>query len=149
FAGQQGLLLSPELFRKMIKPCLKRYFRLVREKTPARLHLHSCGALRDILPDLVDIGVEVLNPVQVSARGMDPAELKRTFGGSLSFWGGVDTQHVLSRGTPQEVAREARRIAEILGKGGGYVLNPVHNIQPDVPPANIVALFGAFPGGLG
>jgi uroporphyrinogen decarboxylase len=148
FAGQQGLLLSPELFREMILPYLKRYFRMIREKTPARLHLHSCGALRDILPDLVDIGVEVLNPVQVSARGMDPVELKCAFGKNLSFWGGIDTQHVLGRGTPSEVAQEVRRIAGILGRGGGYVLNPVHNIQPDVPPQNIVALFDAFPGGL-
>ncbi len=86
FGGQNGLLLSPDLFRKMIKPHLKKYFRLIREKTDAKLHLHTCGGVREILNDLIDIGVEVLNPVQVSARGMEPETLKREYGDRLSFW---------------------------------------------------------------
>jgi uroporphyrinogen decarboxylase len=124
-----------------VKPLLKRYYRLIREKTGARLHLHSCGSVRKLLVDFIDIGVEILNPVQISAREMEPEELKSEFGDRLSFWGGIDTHHVLPFCTPQEVASEVRRIVGILGRGGGYVLNPVHNIQPDVSPQNIVAMY--------
>ena len=143
FAGQNGPLLSPGLFREMVKPWLRGYYELIRRRTGARLHLHSCGAVRDLLGDLIELGVQVLNPVQVSARGMDPAELKREFGRHLSFWGGIDTQRLLPTGTPSRVCEEVRRIVGILGAGGGYVLNPVHNIQPDVPPENVVALYEA------
>jgi uroporphyrinogen decarboxylase len=144
FGGQSGLLVSPEMFRRIIKPYMKSYFEIVMSKTEAKINLHSCGAIQDILSDLIEIGVDIINPVQVSAAGMDPAMLKKRFGKDLSFWGGIDTQKILPRGTPEEVAKEARRIAGILGKNGGYVLNPVHNIQPDVPPENVVALYEAF-----
>ena len=144
FGAQTGMLISPDLFRNMIKPHLKRYFRLIRENTAAKLHLHSCGGVREILSDLIDIGVEVLNPVQVSARGMDPETLKHEYGDRLSFWGGIDTHHLMPKGTPEEVTEEVRRIVRILGKGGGYVLNPVHNIQPDVPPENVAAMYDAI-----
>jgi uroporphyrinogen decarboxylase len=144
FAGQQAPLISPALFRAMIKPYLKRYCELIKRKTSAPLHLHSCGAVRDLLSDLIDIGVDIINPVQVSAAGMDPAVLKKKFGKSLSFWGGIDTQRILPYGTPEDVRNEVTRISRILGKGGGYVLNPVHNVQPDVPPQNILAMYETF-----
>jgi uroporphyrinogen decarboxylase len=144
FAGQQAPLISPALFRASIKPYLKRYFELIKRKTSAPLHLHSCGAVRDLLSDLIDIGVDIINPVQVSAAGMDPAVLKKKFGKSLSFWGGIDTQRILPYGTPEDVRNEVTRISRILGKGGGYVLNPVHNVQPDVPPQNILAMYETF-----
>jgi len=144
FAGQSGPLISPDLFRIMVKPYLARYFQQIKKGTNAFLHLHSCGALQELLPDLIDIGVDIINPVQVSARGMDPEILKKRFGAELCFWGGIDTQKLLPYGKPHEVEEETKRIFEILGKGGGYVLNPVHNIQPDVPPENICAMFDAF-----
>jgi uroporphyrinogen decarboxylase len=143
-AGQSGPLISLDLFRRMVKPLFASYFALVKKKTRARLHLHSCGAVQYYLDDLIEIGVDVINPVQISAAGMDPVFLKKRYGGRICFWGGVDTQELLPRGTPQDVARETRRIAGILGRGGGYVLNPVHNIQPDVPPENIVAMYDAL-----
>jgi uroporphyrinogen decarboxylase len=144
FGGQTAPLMSPEIFRKAIKPFLRQYYDLIKSKTAAKLHLHSCGSVRELIGDFIDLGVDVLNPVQVSARGMDPAELKRDFGRYISFWGGIDTHRLLPRGSPAEVSDEVRRIVEILGRSGGYVLNPVHNIQPDVPPENIVAMYDAI-----
>jgi uroporphyrinogen decarboxylase len=144
YGGQSGLLISPSMFKQTIKPYLKSYFEIMKSKSSAKINLHSCGAIQDILADLIEIGVDIINPVQVSAAGMDPFMLKKRFGKSLSFWGGIDTQQVLPGKSPEEVARETRRIAGILGKDGGYILNPVHNIQPDVPPENIVALYDAF-----
>ena len=144
FAGQRGPLISPNLFRSMVKPYLRAYFKLVKSKTPAKLHLHSCGAVSDLLDDLIEIGVDIINPVQVSARGMMPEVLKDKFGQKLCFWGGIDTRSILPKKTPAEVAAEVRRIAGILGEDGGYVLNPVHNIQPDVPPENVIALFDSI-----
>ncbi|HID08372.1 MAG TPA: hypothetical protein EYP10_14630, partial [Armatimonadetes bacterium] len=108
----------------------------------AKLWYHSCGAIRELIPDLLDIGVEILNPVQVSAKGMDTAELKREFGRHLRFWGGgCDTQRILPYGTPEEVATEVQRRMRDLAPGGGFVFAAVHNIQPDVPPQNIITMF--------
>jgi uroporphyrinogen decarboxylase len=102
---------------------------------------HSCGSVRKILPDLIDIGVEVLNPVQTTAAGMEPVALKRDFGKDVSFWGGgVDTQGVLPRGTPAEVRDDVRRNVDALAPGGGFVFCTVHNIQADVPPENVMAM---------
>lgn len=144
YGGQSRLLISPAMFKQMIKPYLKSYFEIMKSKSPAKINLHSCGAIQDILADLIEIGVDIINPVQVSAAGMDPVKLKKRFGKELSFWGGIDTQRILPGKSPFQVAEETRRIAGILGKGGGYVLNPVHNIQPDVPPENVVAVYDAF-----
>ncbi|HJM59944.1 MAG TPA: uroporphyrinogen decarboxylase family protein, partial [Alphaproteobacteria bacterium] len=93
------------------------------------------------IPHLIDIGVDALNPVQVTARNMEPERLKEEFGDRICFWGGINTQRILPFGTAEEVAAETRRVIDILGKGGGYVLNSVHNIQAEVPPANVVAMF--------
>jgi len=109
------------------------------------LFFHSCGNVRPFLPDFIEDGVDILNPIHVAAAGMEPAALKRDFGGVLTFWGGgVDTQQVLPHGTPQEVQDDVRRNLDALAPGGGYVFNTVHNIQSDVPPENILAMWEAL-----
>jgi uroporphyrinogen decarboxylase len=143
-AGQNGPLISPSLYRRMIKPRQARIMATIKSHTKAPVFYHSCGAVGEFLDDLVEIGVDILNPVQVSAKGMDTAQLKKRYGRRLSFWGGgCDTQHVLTRGTPAEVRQEVCRRIRDLAPGGGFVFNPVHNIQPRVPPQNIVAMFAA------
>ena len=141
-SGQNGPLIAPDLYRRLIKPKEACILQVVRSRTKAKVFYHSCGAVMEFIPDLIDMGVDILNPVQVTAAGMDVSELKKKYGKRLSFWGGgCDTQHVLPRGTPAEVRQEVRRRIRDLAPGGGFVFNPVHNIQPLVPPANIVALF--------
>lgn len=141
-AGQNGWLIRPELYRKMIKPKQKRLVEAIKKKTQAKLFFHCCGAARDLIPDLIDIGFDILNPVQVSARGMDTKALKAQFGRDIVFWGGgIDTQHVLPFGKPQEVVDEVKRRIDDLAPGGGFVFAAVHNIQALVPPQNIVAAF--------
>ncbi|HUI90336.1 MAG TPA: uroporphyrinogen decarboxylase family protein [Anaerolineales bacterium] len=141
-AGQNGWLIRPELYRKMIKPKQKRLVEAIKKKTNAKLFYHSCGATRDLIPDLIEIGFDILNPVQVSAKGMDTKELKAQFGRDIAFWGGgVDTQHVLPFAKPQAVVDEVRRRIDDLAPGGGFVFAAVHNIQALVPPENIVAAF--------
>jgi len=142
--GQQGgPLISPPLYRRLVKPRHREIIRFVKARTDARIFYHSCGSVVEFVPDLIEIGVDILNPIQVSAKDMDPARLKAEYGDRLCFWGGVDTQHVLPQGTPEEVSREARLRIRQLGAGGGYVLNAVHNIQADVPPENVIALYAA------
>jgi uroporphyrinogen decarboxylase len=141
-AGQNGWLINPEVYRKLIKPKQKRLVEAIKQKTSAKLFYHSCGATRGLIPDLIEIGFDILNPVQVSARGMDTKALKHDFGKDIVFWGGgVDTQHVLPFGSPQEVANEVKRRMDDLAPGGGFVFAAVHNIQAQVPPQNIVAAF--------
>jgi uroporphyrinogen decarboxylase len=153
--GQTGPLISPTVYRRMIKPRWARIVQAIKARTKAKIFYHSCGALGTFLPDLIEIGVDIINPVQVSAAGMDTAELKKKYGKNLSFWGGgCDTQSVLSRGTPEEVRAEVRRRIGDLAPGGGFVFNPVHNIQPHVPPTNVAMMFreaqtfGAYPIGV-
>jgi len=141
-AGQNGWLIRPELYRKMIKPKQRRLVDAIKKKTNAKLFYHSCGATRDLIPDLIDLGFDILNPVQVSAKGMDTQQLKKDFGKDITFWGGgVDTQHVLPFGKPQDVADEVKRRIDDLAPGGGFVFAAVHNIQALVPPENVVAMF--------
>lgn len=140
---QQGPMLSPEIYRKLIKPRQARLFAHLKRRVP-QLIFHSCGSVRWVIPDLIEIGVDALNPVQVSALGMDSAELKRDFGRDLAFWGGgCDTQRVLGRGTPAQVREEVKRRIGDLAPGGGFVFCQVHNIQPEVPPENVVAMLEA------
>jgi uroporphyrinogen decarboxylase len=140
--GQDGWLISPDLYRRMIKPKQRRLVEAIKKKTHAKLFYHSCGATFDLIPDLIDLGFDILNPVQVSARGMDTRRLKAVFGKDIVFWGGgVDTQRVLPFGTPQEVVDEVRRRIDDLAPGGGFVFAAVHNIQAFVPPQNVVAAF--------
>jgi uroporphyrinogen decarboxylase len=142
--GQQGgPLIAPPLYRRLVKPRQRELIRFIKARTDAYVFYHTCGSVVEFVPDLIEIGVDILNPVQVSAKGMDPAQLKDRYGDRLCFWGGVDTQHVLPHGTPEEVRQEARRRIEQLAAGGGYVLNAVHNIQPDVPPENVLAMYAA------
>jgi uroporphyrinogen decarboxylase len=141
-AGQQAPLISPALYRRMIKPRWARIIQAIKGLTQAKIFYHGCGAIEPFLPDLIEIGVDIINPVQVSAAGMDTAQLKKKYGKQLSFWGGgCDTQRVLPFGTPAEVRCEVQERIRDLGPGGGFVFNPVHNIQPLVPVENIAALF--------
>lgn len=138
---QQAPIVSPAMYRRLFKPRHKRYFELIHSRTSAKLAFHACGSLWDILDDLVDAGVEILNPVQVSAAKMDTKKLKERYGDRLSFWGAIDTQHALPHGNTEEVKREVERRINDLAVDGGYILAAVHNIQPDVSPENIVTMY--------
>jgi uroporphyrinogen decarboxylase len=142
--SQDGPLVSPDTYRRMIKPVQRRIWQFIKSRTGAKLFLHSCGSVRRFIPDLIELGVDILNPVQVAAAGMDPVELKREFGRDLTFWGGgCDTQKVLTFGTPDDVEREVRLRIAALAPGGGFVFNQIHNIQPGVPAENILRMFEA------
>ena len=142
---QFGPQLDPELYRKMIKPYHKKLWEYVKKKTGCYLLLHTCGSVYDFIPDFIEMGVDALNPVQVSARNMDTARLKKEFGSEITFWGGgCDTQKVLPFGTPDEVKEEVKQRVNDLAPGGGFVFTQVHNIQPDVPPQNIMAMYEAL-----
>jgi uroporphyrinogen decarboxylase len=143
--GQDRTLFSPATYRALVKPLQAELFAFIRARTKAKVFLHSCGAIRELIPDLIEIGVDILNPVQVSAAGMDSASLKREFGRDIVFWGGgVDTQRVLGGGTPAEVRTEVLRRVDDLRAGGGFVFAAVHNIQPNVPAENILAMWAAL-----
>lgn len=139
-AYQHGPMMRHDAYEKHVKPFQQRIFDLLKSHGGKVLY-HSCGSVVTLIDDLIELGVDALNPVQVSAAGMDTAQLKRQFGKRITFWGGVDTQHVLPRATPDEVRAEVRRRIRDLAPGGGYVLCPVHNIQAEVPPQNIEALY--------
>jgi uroporphyrinogen decarboxylase len=145
FADDMGIqtqaFMSRELYRARVKRHHARFVETLRRHTRARVIMHSDGAITELLGELVDCGVQVINPVQVNAEGMDAERLKREFGADLCFWGGVDTQWVLPYGSPEDVGAEVRRRLSDLGRGGGYVLASVHNIQAEVPAANVVAMF--------
>ncbi len=142
--GTDRTLISPAVYRSLIKPRQKRTFEFFKQRTGAKLFFHTDGAIYDFLPDFVDMGVDVLNPIQVSAVGMeDTRKLKQEFGHHLTFWGAIDTHHVLPYGSPADVREEVRTRIRDLGPGGGYVVCSVHNIQPEVPPENVVAMFDA------
>jgi len=143
FGGQNGPLISPDMYRRYYKPWHARMWHRVKELAPqVNVNLHSCGGIEPLLDDLIDAGLESVNPVQITCRGMDPKHLKRTYGDRLTFWGGgCDTRHVLPHGTPDEVRDHARKLLSIWSPGGGYVFQQVHNIQADVPPENIIAMF--------
>jgi len=142
--GQNGPLFSPRLYRALVKPRQKRLVQYIKSRTRAKIWYHSCGSVVEYIPDLLDNGIDILNPVQIAAKGMDPQRLKAEFGDRLTFWGGgCDTQHVLPQGSPEEVRENVRRNLEAFKPGGGYVFNSVHNIQADVPPENILAMFDA------
>jgi uroporphyrinogen decarboxylase len=143
-AGQQGPLFRPAFYRQIVQPRHKALVQYIRGRTKAKIWYHTCGSCVEYIPDLLDNGIDILNPVQISAKGMDPADLKRRFGDRLVFWGGgIDAQHVLPHGTPEEVRRHVCENMARLKPGGGYIFNNVHNIQAGVPAENIVALFDA------
>ncbi len=142
YGTQRAMITAPATWRALVKPRLARLNALIHSNPGTRVFMHSCGAIRPIIPDLIEVGVDALNPIQVSATGMDTGELKREFGREITFWGGgADTQQVLPYGSEQEVRDEVRRRLDDLMPGGGFVFTPVHSIQPDVPPQNLVAMW--------
>lgn len=143
-AAQEGPLFPPDVYRNIVKPRQKRLVQYIKSRTPAKIWYHSCGSVVGYIPDLLDNGIDILNPVQTSARGMDPLVLKAEFGDVLSFWGGgIDAQHVLPSKSPDEVRAAVRANLDAFKPGGGYVFNNVHNIQADVPPENILTMYDA------
>jgi hypothetical protein len=145
FGSQTGAFISPRSYREMYKPYHKAINDWVHEHTGWKTFYHSCGSMVALYDDMVDAGVDIVNPVQISATGMDPRTLKERWGDRLVFWGaGIDTQHVLPFGSPEEVAEQVHEHVAVLGQGGGYVFNAVHNIQATVPVENLRALFEAF-----
>jgi len=145
-ATQKGPMIAPAFYRKNIKPLHKKLFHFLHKRAPhARIFFHSCGSVYDFIPDLIDAGIDILNPVQVSAAKMDTRVLKKEFGNDVCFWGGgVDTQRILPRGSCEEVKKEVKRRIEDLAPGGGFVFATVHNIQADVPAENIITMHQTF-----
>jgi uroporphyrinogen decarboxylase len=143
-AGQKGPLFKPEFYRRIVKPRQKQLVQYIRSRTEAKIWYHTCGSCGQYIPDLLDNGIDILNPVQISATDMDPADLKARFGDRLVFWGGaIDAQHVLPTASPETVREHVRRNMAVWKRGGGYVFNNVHNLQAGVPAANVVAMYDA------
>ncbi len=150
YGTQQSQLISLGTYQSLIEPRLRELVGFVKKKhaqrrspqEPGYFFFHSCGNVRPYLPSFIDMGIDILNPVHISAEGMSPLELKRDFGDAITFWGGgIETQNILPQGTADEVRQDVRRNVEALMPGGGYVFNTVHNIQAEVPPENIVAMW--------
>ena len=136
--------ISPRMYREFFKPRHAMMWARAKQLAPVKVMLHCCGAVRPLLPDLIDAGLDVINPVQISCRGMDAEGLKRDFGKDLAFWGGgCDTQRILPCGTPDEVRAHVREQVRIMSPGGGFIFQQVHNILANVPPENIIAMYGA------
>ncbi len=140
---QDGCMFDPAMYAELIKPRHRRMVETIKSQTDAKVCFHCCGSAYHFIDHLIDIGVDALNPVQVSAKDMEPERLKEAFGDRIAFWGGINSQRILPYGTPEDVRAETQHIIDTLGAGGGYVLNSVHNIQPEVPPENVVAMFDA------
>jgi uroporphyrinogen decarboxylase len=141
---QTGPQMSPAMYREFFKPRHALMWRRAKELANVRVMLHCCGGVRSLLRDLIDAGLDAINPVQISCRGMNAAELKREFGKDLTFWGGgCDTQQILPKGTPEQVRAHVREQVKIMAPGGGFVFQQVHNIMANVPPENIIAMFDA------
>ncbi len=143
--SQKGPLISPAMYRKFVKPRQKKLYSFIKKKAPVYIFLHSCGSIYELIPDIIETGVDILNPLQFNTPNMDTLKLKKEFGDVLTFWGGgIDTQQTLPKGNTMQVRDEVKRQIDILSPGGGFVFSTVHNIQPDVPPENIVAMMEAF-----
>ena len=140
-----GPLMGPKTYRKIFKPRHEILCSYIKDNSSMHTFLHSCGSIYKLIPDLIEAGFEILNPVQTNAQDMQPERLKAEFGADVTFWGGgADTRSVLNQGTPAQVKDHVRTNIEILSPGGGFVFNTIHNILPDVPPKNIVAMFEAI-----
>jgi uroporphyrinogen decarboxylase len=139
--SQNGLLISPQLYRKYVKPRQKKLFSFIKKKAPVSLFFHTDGAVYDIIPDFIEVGVDILNPMQFTLAKMDAKTLKKAFGDSLTFCGGgIDTQHTLPFSSPQQVKDEVRRQIDILAPEGGFIFATVHAVQADVPPENFISM---------
>ena len=152
YGTQKGMMISPTTFETIVAPYYGQLLDWVHAHTPWKVFFHCCGGIYPIIPKLIDMGVDILNPVQTSAAGMDPARLKREFGDRITFWGGgIETQTVLPFGTPDQVRAQVLERMHIFGPGGGFVFCPIHNIQAGTPPENLLAMvaaareFGAYP----
>lgn len=143
FGTQNGPFFSPAMYRELVMPYQKRYHEAIRAETNAKIFQHSCGSVYRLLEGMIEAGVEILNPIQISAAEMEPAALKKEFGDVLVFHGGIDVQKAIPFMTPDEIRDEVKRIIDILAPGGGYILAPSHNMQEDTPPENVVAMFEA------
>ncbi len=144
FGSQTSLMMDQGTFRRVFKPRIKEMFAEFRKENPdIKLAWHSCGAIKPLIPDFIEVGLDILNPIQPLATGMDPQQLKDEFGSHLIFFGGICVQDLLPNGSPEEIKAEVKRRAGVLGKGGGYIIAPAHNIQDDTPEENILALFEA------
>jgi uroporphyrinogen decarboxylase len=143
YGSQESQLIDPDSFRIYYKPHIARIINTIKTKAPkAKVMFHSCGNVRPIIPDFIEMGIDILNPVHIRATGMEPRQLKKDFGKDIVFWGGgVDTQKILASGTVGEVADDVKRNIEALAPGGGFVFSTVHNIQSEVPPQNIMAMY--------
>lgn len=146
YGTQQSQLIAPEQFRQYYMPHFTRVLDFIKQKKPdVKILFHSCGNVRPIIPDLIEMGVDILNPVHVGATGMEPVQLKKDFGKDIVFWGGgVDTQHILPTGTPEQVKDDVKRNIDALAPGGGFVFSTIHNMQAEVPPQNIKAMLEAL-----
>jgi len=143
-AGQSGPLFDPDFYRRIVKPRQKKLVQHIKSLTNAKIWYHTCGACAELIPDLIDNGVDILNPVQTSAMNMEPALLKKKYGKNIVFWGGgIDSQHTLPFSDPDKIKEEVKRNIEIFKPNGGYIFNNIHNIQGDIPPQNIVAMYDA------
>ena len=142
---QTGPQISPRMYREFFKPRHKLMWNRAKQLANVKVMLHCCGGVRELLPDLIDAGLDAINPVQISCAGMNARELKAEFGKEMVFWGGgCDTQTILPNGTPEAVRQHVREQVGILRPGGGFVFQQVHNILANVPPENIVAIFEAL-----
>lgn len=141
WGSQSGLITGPALWREFIKPRVARMYERVR-RAGKHVSIHCCGDVKEILPDLVEVGLEIFNPFQPET--MDVFETKRRYYGRLAFYGGISLQHLLPHGTPDEVRRDTRNLLSVLGDGGGYIASPSHAVTPDVPPENLIALIEVF-----
>jgi len=145
FGTQRGPVMSIATYRKLYKPFHKRVNDWIHENTSWKTFIHSCGSIEPLIPEFIDAGFDILNPVQTSAANMDPRMLKRKYGEKITFWGGgIDTQHTLPFGTPEEVRSEVRERIRIFAPGGGYVFNTIHNVQPRIPVENVLAMYRAL-----
>jgi uroporphyrinogen decarboxylase len=146
YGTQDSQLIDPDQFRQYYKPHFSRVLKYIKEKAPnVKLMFHSCGNVRPIIPDLIEMGADILNPVHVAAAGMEPFQLKKDFGKDIVFWGGgIDTQKILPLGTIQEVKDDVKMNIDALAPGGGYVFSAIHNIQAEVPPENVMAMWETF-----
>jgi uroporphyrinogen decarboxylase len=140
-----GPFMSGETYRRLFKSRHAQLYQYVHRHSQMHTFLHSCGSIHEFLPDLIEAGLEIINPVQTTCYRMEPAALKKDFGRDITFWGGgCDTRSVLNRGTPRQVREHVKERLEIFAPGGGFVFNTVHNILPDVPAENIVAMYAAL-----
>lgn len=144
---QTGPIISPRMYREFFKPRHRLLWTRAKQLADVKVMLHCCGGVRELMPDLIEDGVDAINPVQISCSGMDAGRLKADFGKDITFWGGgCDTRDILPTGTPQQIADNVREQVRILNPGGGFVFQQVHNILANIPPANIVAMFDAVNG---